>query len=338
MNKSMATISLLIIIGITLFMIKGDKEDILNQADKQLSGTINIDGSSTVYPITEAVAEEFHKKYPKVKVIVNYSGTGGGFKKFYNGETQINDASRPIKSKEETEIKKNKITYIELPVAYDGLSVVVNRKNPLFEDDNAYISTDELKKIWEPGSKVQFWSEVRDGWPKEKITLYGPGVASGTFDYFTKAINGKEQASRKDFSPNEDDNALVKGVTGNTYALGYFGYAYYIENKKLLRALPIKQGNHPAVPPTAITIEDGSYQPLSRPIFIYVNAEAAKDPALKTFVEFYLDNAATLSKEVGYVALPSQVYDLAKKRFSDSTTGSIYATGQKLPLEQLLKQ
>lgn len=320
-------------VGLVFSLGRGEGED-----STELTGSIRIDGSSTVYPLTEAVAEEFFFEYPEVQITVNYSGTGGGFKKFYIGETHINGASRPIKAKEEKETKNNGIDYIELPVAYDGLSVVVNRNNPIFAESGSYITVEELKKIWEPGSTVQYWSDVREGWPSEKIILYGPGTASGTFDYFTEAINGKSQASRKDFSPNEDDNALVKGVAGNTFAMGYFGYAYYVENEDSLRAIAIKVGDNPAVAPSAKTIGDGTYQPLSRPIFIYVNAESAQETALKTFVEFYLDNAGVLAREVGYVGLPESVYNLIRERFVQSRTGSMYTSGTASSLEELLKQ
>ena len=268
-----------------------------------LSGKIRIDGSSTVFPITEAVAEEFQKLHRKVRVTVGISGTGGGFKKFTTGQTDINDASRPIKGKEKDKAAKNGIDYIDLPVAYDGLSVVINPKNDFLD----YLTVTELRKIWQPGSTVKNWNDVRPDWPNKPIKLYGPGADSGTFDYFTKKINGKSQASRSDYTASEDDNVLVMGVAGDTYSLGYFGYAYYKENQDKLKVVAIDGGDGP-IKPSEKTINDGTYKPLSRPIFIYVSNKAAKRPVIKTFVPFYLKNDAVLSKEVGYVPLPDTKY------------------------------
>jgi len=302
----------------------------------QLVGKVAIDGSSTVFPITEAVAEEFLAVQPKIRVTVGVSGTGGGFKKFLLGETDINDASRTIKSSEAEKAEAAGIGYIELPVAYDGISVLVNPSNTFVD----YLTVAELKKIWEPGSKVTMWSQVRDGFPEEPITLYGPGTDSGTFDYFTKAINGKEQACRADFTASEDDNVLVTGIAGDTHALGFFGYAYYEENRDKLRAVPIKLTDAaPAIAPSMKTINDGSYAPLSRPIFIYVSTVAAERPEVEAFVQFYLKNAATLSQEVGYVALPDSIYKLATKRYNDRVSGSVFAQPnvEGLSLEQLME-
>lgn len=275
-----------------------------------LSGKIRIDGSSTVFPITEAVAEEFQKLHRKVRVTVGISGTGGGFKKFTTGQTDINDASRPIKNSELEKATKNGISYIDLPVAYDGLSVVINPQNDFVD----HLSIIELKKIWQPGSAVKTWSDVRPEWPNEPIKLYGPGADSGTFDYFTKAINGKSQASRSDFTASEDDNVLVMGVAGDKYALGYFGYAYYKENQSRLKVVPIDGGDGP-VKPTETSINDGSYKPLSRPIFIYVSNKGSQKPEVKEFVRFYLKNAAVLSKEVGYIPLPDSSYENSLKAY-----------------------
>ena len=273
---------------------------------RTLKGTVKVDGSSTVFPITEAVAEEFGKvmEHRRVRVTVGVSGTGGGFKKFLAGETDINDASRPIKQKEVDKARKNGIQYIELPVAYDGLSVVVNKKNTWVD----YLTVAELHKIWKPGSTVKTWKDIRSNWPDQKIQLYGPGTDSGTFDYFTEVINGKSQVSRSDFTKSEDDNVLVKGVAGDKGSLGYFGFAYYIENKDKLKVVPIKQGNKKPVSPTMTTINNSSYAPLSRPIFIYVNLQSAKKPEVRKFIHFYLKNAKELVKEVGYVPLPDQDY------------------------------
>ena len=276
----------------------------------KLSGKIRIDGSSTVFPITEAVAEEFQKKYRKVRVTVGISGTGGGFKKFTTGQTDINDASRPIKNSEKEKAVKNEIGYMVLPVAYDGLSVVINPDNDFVD----HLTTTELRKIWQPQSTVKKWSDVRPEWPDKQITLYGPGVDSGTFDYFTKSINGKSQASRSDYTASEDDNVLVMGVAGDINALGYFGYAYYKENQSRLNVVPIDGGDGP-VKPDETTINEGSYKPLSRPIFIYVSKPGAQRTEVNEFVRFYIQNAGELSKEVGYVPLAEKDYKLTLEKF-----------------------
>tara|TARA_X000001036_G_scaffold81437_1_gene73282 strand:- start:3626 stop:4567 length:942 start_codon:yes stop_codon:yes gene_type:complete len=281
-----------------------------------LTGTVSVDGSSTVFPVTEAVAEEFGKVHPKVRVTVGISGTGGGFKKFCSGEIDINDASRHIKDKEIKVAKENGIEYIEIPVAYDGLSVVVNKKNDFID----YLTVDELNAIWKYGSTMKTWSDVRPNWPNQEIKLYGPGTDSGTFDYFKEAIIGKKNNIRSDFTKSEDDNVLVTGVAGSKYALGFFGYAYYAENKSKLKVVPIDGGNG-AVSPTSKTINDGSYAPLSRPIFIYVNPEAAKRPEVDAFVTFYLENAASLAGEVGYVGMPDSVTDRVKARYENKEVG-----------------
>jgi phosphate transport system substrate-binding protein len=293
-----------------------------NPAAASLSGTIKVDGSSTVFPISEAVAEEFGKTYKKVRVTVGISGTGGGFKKFVAGETDISDASRPIKGVESEAAAKNKIEFIEIPVAYDGLSVMVNPRNGFVD----YLTTAELKKIWQPGSTIKNWSEVRSGFPDKPIKLYGAGTDSGTFDYFTEAICGKERASRPDYTGSEDDNALVVGIAGDEGALGYFGYAYYVENKAKLKLVAVDGGNGPVLP-TEATINNGTYKPLSRPIFIYVSRKAADRPEVQEFVKFYLASAPRLVKQVGYIPLPQSVYDAALKRFESRTVGSVYAAG-----------
>lgn len=278
--------------------------------------SVKIDGSSTVFPITEAVAVEFQKEHKNVAVTVGVSGTGGGFKKFSIGQTDINDASRPIKDKEAKKAQENGIDYIELPVAYDGLSVVVNKDNDFVD----HLTVEELNKIWKVGSKVTKWSQVRDGWPDVEIKLFGPGVDSGTFDYFTEVINHKSGACRSDFTMSEDDNVLVTGIAGDKNALGFFGYVYYAENKDKLKIVPISNGNGP-VAPTMETINAGTYEPLARPIFIYVSDVAAKRQEVKDFVHFYLKNAPQLVKEVGYVPLPAAMYDAALKRFDAGKTG-----------------
>ena len=279
---------------------------IQSHASAKLQGTVKVDGSSTVFPITEAVAEEFSKIQPRVRVTVGVSGTGGGFKKFTVGETDINDASRPIKDKEVKVAKEKKVEYIQIPVAYDGISVVINPKNTWVD----YLTVDELKKIWNTGSKVSTWKDIRSAWPDKKIVLHGPGTDSGTFDYFTEEINGKSQASRSDFTKSEDDNTLVQGVAGDEGAMGYFGFSYYIENKDKLKAVGIKnKGAKAAVAPTVDSINKGTYAPLSRPIFIYVSKASLNKPEVKAFVEFYIQNAAKLSKETGYVPLPAKMYE-----------------------------
>jgi phosphate transport system substrate-binding protein len=280
---------------------------------------IKIDGSSTVYPITEAVAEEFQIK-TKTKVTVGESGTGGGFKKFCRGETDISNASRPILQKEMDACKEAGIQYIELPVAFDGLTVVVNDKNNWVKS----LTVEELKKIWGPGSTVKNWKEINPAYPDKKLSLYGPGTASGTFDYFSEAINGKAKSHRSDYTPSEDDNVLVQGVSGNEGAMGYFGLAYYEENKDKLRAIPISaKAGAPAVDATLDTVKNGTYIPLSRPMFIYVNATAAAfKPEVKAFVNFYLDNAPELVKEVKYVPLPAEDYAAVKAHFKAMKPGT----------------
>ena len=280
---------------------------------------IKIDGSSTVYPISEAMAEEFQQTQ-KVKVTVGESGTGGGFKKFCRGEIDIADASRPISTTEMEACKEAGVQFIELPIAYDGLTVVVNNKNNWVKSFTA----DELKKIWNSGSSIKNWKQINPAYPDKALGLYGPGTASGTFDYFTEAINGKKGASRTDYSPSEDDNVLVQGVAGNTGGLAYFGYAYFEENKDKLRAIPIAaKAGKPAVMPSAETVKNGTYQPLSRPLFIYVNAtSAAFKPELKAFVNYYIDNAPKLVTEVKYVALPSEDYTAVKAHFKSLKPGT----------------
>ncbi len=264
-----------------------------------LSGSIAIDGSSTVFPVTQAVAEEFNAEASDVQITVGVSGTGGGFKKFCAGETVISDASRPIKDEEAALCEEEGIEYTELSVAFDGLSVVVNPEN----DWAACMTVDQLKAIWEPGSTVQNWSDIDASWPDEKINLYGPGTDSGTFDYFTDEIVGEEGASRSDYSASEDDNVLVQGVSGDEYALGYFGFAYYEENADALQLVAVDGGNG-CVEPSRETVESGEYAPLSRPIFIYVNNAAMADEQVAAFVHYYLSEAGVaVVPEVGYINL-----------------------------------
>jgi phosphate transport system substrate-binding protein len=291
-----------------------------------LSGAVRVDGSSTVFPISEAVAEEFGLTEPGVKVTVGISGTGGGFQKFCGGETDISNASRPIKPSEVEQCGKNNIEYIELPIAYDGLAIVVNTKNTWLDS----ITPAELKKMWEPEAqgKITRWSQVRAGWPDTELHLYGAGVDSGTYDYFTEAIVQKEHASRGDFTSSEDDNVIVQGVSKDEGALGFFGFAYYEGNKNLLKLVAVDDlndanGKGPILP-SPQTVRDGTYQPLSRPLFIYVSKAALDQPAIKSFVNYYLTTGPQLLPEVGYIALPERAYELAQQRVEKRVTGSIF--------------
>ncbi|MGE0405789.1 MAG: PstS family phosphate ABC transporter substrate-binding protein [Candidatus Korobacteraceae bacterium] len=287
---------------------------------------IRADGSSTVFPITEAVAEEFQKTRPYTRVTVGISGTGGGFKRFCGGEIDIADASRPIKPTEVELCTANSIEYIELPVAYDGIVIAVNPKN----DWAKSITAAELKKIWEPEAqtKVRRWSDVRPEWPSSELRLYGAGVDSGTYDYFTEAIVRKEHSSRGDYTSSEDDNVLVQGIANDTAAMGFFGYAYFAENKDKLKAIPVddekpENGAGPVFP-SPETVRDGTYQPLSRPIFIYVKKTSLERPEIAEFVDFYLQNAAELSAEVGYIPLPGRAVELTRDRVQRRVTGSLF--------------
>ncbi len=271
--------------------------------------SVHIDGSSTVFPLTEAVAEEYGKSHSDVRVMVGVSGTGGGFKKFTSGELDIVNASRTIKPEEIEMAKKGKVEYFEIPVAMDGITVVVNPKNTWVD----HLTVDELKKIWSPNSQVKTWKEVRSSWPDKPIKLYGPGTDSGTFDYFTEAVNGKARASRSEYTKSEDDNILVQGVQGDEGSLGYFGFSYYVANKNKVKAIPIK--DKAIVSPTEKTILEGTYKPLSRPVYIYVALNALKRPEVKEFITYYLEHAPKLSKEVGFVPLKESRYAQATKDF-----------------------
>jgi phosphate transport system substrate-binding protein len=285
---------------------------------------VKIDGSSTVFPITEGVAEDFQKmKKGAIKVTVGISGTGGGFKKLCRGEIDIQDASRPILDKEMADCRAAGIEYIELPVAFDALTVVMNPKNSFLKA----ITVDELKKMWEPAAqgKVMTWNQVNPAWPNAPIKLFGAGSDSGTFDYFTEAINGKSKASRGDFTASEDDNVLVQGVAQDVNAIGYFGYAYYAENMSRLKAVPIvEKAGKPAVSPSEASVLDGSYQPLSRPIFIYVNAKSLEKPEVREFAEYYMKNAAKIAKEVKYVPLPAKAYTIGLEHIAKGKKGTVF--------------
>ncbi len=279
--------------------------------------TIRADGSSTVFPITEAAAEEFGSVRRDVRMTVGISGTGGGFKRFCAGETDIQDASRPIKPAEAELCASAGVEFIEIPIAYDGLSVVVNPKNTWVD----HLTVAELKRIWEPGSTVTAWNDVRPGWPARPIRLFGPGTDSGTFDYFTESITGTARASRSDFQASEDDNTLVTGVAGELDGLGYFGFAYYSENAERLRLVPIDGGNGPVLPAPE-TIKNGTYTPLSRPLLIY--ARKSDRPELAEFMRFFLANAPMLATEVGFVPLSPELYAEASRRHAEVVTGSAY--------------
>lgn len=289
-----------------------------------LTGEVRVDGSSTLYPITEAVAEEFMRAYPYVRVTVGISGTGGGFSKFLRGETHVNDASRTISSGELELAARNGLAAIELPVAYDGLAVVVSPENDFVE----CLTVEELRAIWEPGSEINNWNQVRPEFPNRKLALYGPGTDSGTYDYFTEAVMGESGASRADYTASEDDNVLVQGVAGDPSSLGFFGLAYYQENQSRLKLLGIDDedptNGEGCIQPSVETVGDGTYVPLSRPLLIYVREDLSRQEPINTFVEFYLTNAGPLSLEVGFIPLSDRAYSLAQERFDRGITGTMF--------------
>ena len=325
------TLRPLVSVAVAVFSI-----GLIGQAGAQ---TVKIDGSSTVFPITEAVAEEFQKaKKGAIKVTVGISGTGGGFKKFCRGETDISNASRPILKSEMEDCAKAGIRYVELPVAYDALTVVVNPKNTFIKS----MTVAELNKMWEPAAqgKIMKWNQVNPAWPDAPIKLFGAGSDSGTFDYFTEAINNKAKASRGDFTASEDDNVLVQGVFRDVNAIGYFGYAYYAENRDKLKSVPIVQKDGaPAVAPSEKTVIDGTYQPLARPIFIYVSAKSMERPEIREFVEYFNKNGEKLAKEVKYVPLPAKAYTHNAEMMTKKTLGTKFGGENKvgLTIEQLMK-
>lgn len=300
------------------------------------SPIVKIDGSSTVFPITEAVAEDFQiAKRGAVRVTVGISGTGGGFKKFCRDEIDIVNASRPITELEMEACRQQGVQYIEMPIAFDALTVVVHPRNTWSKT----ITVDELKKIWEPGAqgKITNWNQINPAWPDKKIKLYGPGADSGTFEYFTEAIVGKAKSSRGDFTASEDDNVLVQGVASDLYALGFFGFAYYIENSKKISAVAIDGGNG-GVLPSAETVENNHYKPLSRPIFIYVNAKSTGKPEVNEFINFYMKNATELVTEVKYFPLSKEVYNLNIEHMNKKKTGTVFkGSGINIKLEEILK-
>jgi phosphate transport system substrate-binding protein len=309
-------------------------------APARAAATINIDGSSTVFPVTEAVAEEFQaQEKGQVRVTVGISGTGGGFKKFCRGETDVSDASRPILKEEMEACKAAGIEYVELPVAYDALTVAVSPKNDWVSE----ITVEDLKKIWAPEAQGQVtrWNQVRPEWPDQPLMLFGAGPDSGTFDYFTEAVVGKAKSSRGDYTGSEDDNVLVQGIENNKNALGYIPFAYYAPHKERMKALAIvaKPGEK-GVLPSLEAVKAGTYQPLSRPLFIYVSKKSAERPEVKRFIEFFLGEGPALIEEVGYMPLPEGAYQTARERFAAGTAGTVFGGVPEvgIPVEELLKR
>lgn len=306
------------------------------------SQIVQADGSSTVFPISEAVAEEFRREHGEVRVTVGVSGTGGGFQKFCRGETDISNASRPISATEIEACAKTGVAFIELPVAYDGLAVVVNPQNAWVDQ----MTVAELRRLWEPAAegKVVRWNQVRTGWPDREVHLFGPGIDSGTFDYFTEVVSGQAKASRGDYTSSEDDNVIVQGVAGDTSALGYFGYAYFEENRSRLKLVPIDDQNDAngkgPITPSPETVRNGTYRPLSRPLFIYVSEKSLGRPEVKAFVDFHVNQGPGLVREVGYVALTEREQQLVAQRYQARTTGTLFAApgASGTPLEELLAQ
>jgi phosphate transport system substrate-binding protein len=293
------------------------------EVNRELEGKIQVDGSSTVYPISEAAAAQFAERYPNVTISVGSSGSGAGFRRFVRGEIDISDASRPIKPEEFARAVENGIGFVEVPIAYDGLTIVVNNDNDFVDQ----ITVDELRQVFTVAGNAQTWAEVREGWPAKPIAIFAPGTDSGTFDYFKEVIAGEEGEIRSDISTSEDDNVLVKGVAGSPDAIGFFGVAYYEENAKELRAVPVINPETGApVMPTPETIESGTYAPFSRPLFIYVATDSLRRPAVKRFVSFYLEQAPQLAASTGYVALPDAVYERAVDHLRGRKAGTHYVT------------
>jgi phosphate transport system substrate-binding protein len=300
---------------------------------------ITIDGSSSVFPVAEAVAEEFQKASKgQTRVTVGISGTGGGFKKFCRGETDISNASRPILDSEIAACREAGIRYIELPVAYDALTVAVSPQNDWVKS----MTIADLKKIWEPAAqgKIMRWNQIRPEWPDAEIKLYGAGADSGTFDYFTEAVVGKAKSSRGDFTASEDDNVLVQGIANDKYALGYIPYAYYAENPGKMKAVAIDDGKGGPVSPSADTVKSGTYSPLSRPLFVYIRENAADQPHIRQYVEFFMTKGPDLIKEVKYVPLPDQAYKMALDRFHSKQVGTVFGGKPEVGIrvEELLKR
>jgi phosphate transport system substrate-binding protein len=297
--------------------------------------TVRIDGSSTVYPITEGIAEDFQKS-TKIRVTVGVSGTGGGFKKFCRGEIDVANASRPITLKEIEDCTKQGIKFYEMPVAFDAMTVVIHPKNTFVKQ----LTIQQLRKMWEPAAqgKITHWNQIDPTWPNQRLSLFGPGADSGTFEYFTEAVNGKSKASRGDFTASEDDNILVKGVSTHPFGLGYFGYAYYEENKTTVKAVPIVNKDGVAVYPNEKSVMDGTYNPLARPIFIYIKEDSLKQPHVRRFVEFYMKNVSRITKEIKFVPLPDKVYIANLKHIEKNRVGSVFGGHNKvgMTIEELV--
>jgi len=319
-NKSMTKISRVMVFMLIAILVSCNNRSSSGDNGTTLEGSIKIDGSSTVFPITEAVAEEYRSEAPKVQITIGVSGTGGGFQKFGRGETDISNASRTIKESEIKLCEENDITYHGIMVAYDGMAILVNPEN----DWVSSITVEELNKVWEPDAQntITRWNQIRPEWPDAELRLYGAGTASGTYDYFTKVIVGESGSSRGDFTASEDDNVLVQGIKSDVNALGFFGLAYYEENKEDLKLVPVDNGDGPVLPTTE-TVSNNSYDPLSRPIFIYVNSEAVKRAEVVDFINFYLSNAKLLCKEVGYVPLPDALYQKEQEKFDAFLKSSV---------------
>ena len=328
------------LVSVSLFALSGCGSGNRDGVDPASAPVIKIDGSSTVFPVAEAVAEEFQlSEKGAARVTVGLSGTGGGFKKLCRGDTDIANASRPILTEEMEACREAGVQYMELPVAFDAITVVVNPKNTWVKS----ISIADLKKIWEPAAqgKILRWNQVRPEWPDERLMLFGPGADSGTFDYFTEAVVGKAKASRGDYTASEDDNVLVQGVEHNIYALGYFGFAYYVSHQERMVAVPIERDDGPALLPTIQSVTDGSYQPLSRPLFIYPNAAtAAQRPEVRRFLEFYLREGPQLVREVGFVPLPEEATALALQRLQEQRLGTVFGGHPEVgvQIEELLSR
>jgi phosphate transport system substrate-binding protein len=332
MNLPYATASRVFLLGLVAFALTAcgpgkpsgtDGESTSTSPRQARAAVISIDGSSTVFPISEAIAEEFQMANRGIRVTVGVSGTGGGMKRFCRGEIDIANASRPIQREEMAMCEAAGIRYYELPVAYDALTVVVNPRNDWIHE----ISIDQLRRIWEPAAQgtITRWNQVDPAWPDRPINLYGAGADSGTFDYFTEVVTGKAKSSRGDFTASEDDNVLVQGVANDVNALGYMGFAYYIDNRDKMRSLAIVPAEgQPAVQPSIETVIDGSYMPLSRPMFIYVNAAAYEREDVQRFLDFYLDNVGRLAKEVNYVPLPPEAYAVVRRHLAEGRVGTVF--------------
>lgn len=340
MNRSINIILLLLLFCFGLIGCGGNKSG--NQTQSGGAKLIKIDGSSTLFPVTEAVAEEFQKaNQGKVQVTVGISGTGGGFKKFTRGEIDVANASRPILKEEMDQAKANGIEFIELAVAFDALTVVVHPQNTWVTS----LTIEELKKVWQPEAqdKIMTWDQIRPDFPKEKIALFGAGADSGTFDYFTDAVVGKAKSSRGDYTGSEDDNVLVQGIEGNKFALGYLPFAYYEPHKDRMKAVSIQWDKNKVKEPVLPSLENvlaGTYNPLSRPLFIYVSKKSLEKPEVRQFVEYYLKNAATLAKEVKYLPLPEKAYQMAQQRLTEMKVGTGFGGSPEigLPIEEILNR